>query len=171
MTDLTLSNDLFLSVIEEVERRLFLEGIHRIKKCLDFLSEEEVWQRPNENSNSVGNLVLHLCGNVRQWIIAGLGKVPDVRERQSEFDERGPLPKADLVALLDALEKDVRKVLPQLTPEMLVATHPVQVYEEKGMTILIHAVEHFSYHVGQITYFVKARKDLDVGYYEGIPLE
>ncbi|MCB0843726.1 MAG: DUF1572 family protein [Bacteroidetes bacterium] len=166
-----LTDLLFKQIIGEVEKRLFEEGIPRIKKCLALLNEAEVWIRPNENSNSVGNLVLHLCGNVRQWIIAGLGKHPDVRKRQQEFDENGPLPTAQLISLLDQLEVDVRKVLATVTPQMLVEEHPVQVYHETGTTILIHVVEHFSYHVGQITYFVKARKDLDVGYYEGVPLE
>jgi len=71
------------ALIKEVKRRLFEEGVGRIKKCLEVLNEEQIWYRPNANSNSVGNLVLHLCGNVRQWILTGLGKKEDIRQRLS----------------------------------------------------------------------------------------
>ncbi len=158
-------------LVNEVERRLFEEGIPRIEKCLNELSETEVWQRPNEQSNSVGNLILHLCGNVRQWIIAGLGYEADVRHRQTEFDERGPIPKAQLLDKLKALEADARETLAKVKEEELVQIHKVQAFEETGVSILVHVTEHFSYHVGQITYFVKAIKNMDMAYYAGIDLE
>lgn len=152
-------------LIKETHRRLFEEGIPRIKKCLAELSEEDIWYRPNKNSNSVGNLVLHLCGNVRQWIGNGLGKLPNIRERASEFEEKGPLPTEHLLLRLEEMEQTIRPILKQLSTEDLIRTGPVQIYEETGVAILIHVVEHFSYHVGQITYFTKARKDMDIGYY------
>lgn len=152
-------------LIAETKRRLFEECIPRLKKCLNELTETEIWYRPNDNSNSIGNLVLHLCGNVRQWICAGLGKQPDVRERQKEFDELGPLPTKDLIEKVNLLQRDVEKVLESINPEMLLEVHDVQIYKESGLSILVHVVEHFSYHVGQMTYFVKWRKDMDMGYY------
>jgi len=152
-------------LILETQKRLFEEGIPRIKKCLAELTEAEIWHRPNENSNSVGNLVLHLCGNVRQWIIAGLGKKEDVRTRDAEFEERGPISSETLIQKLEKLEIDVRKTLAKITIEDLVSEHQVQVYQETGVTILVHVTEHFSYHVGQITYFVKWKKDMDTNYY------
>jgi len=158
-------------MIAEVKRRLFKESIPRAKKCLNLLSEEDIWYRPNENSNSVGNLILHLCGNVRQWLISAIGEVEDVRQRQSEFDERGPLPTSELIAKLDQLQADAVKVLDQTKPEILIKPYSVQGYDETGLSILIHIVEHFSGHIGQITYFVKARKDISTGYYEGQNLE
>lgn len=154
-------------LIAEFRRRLFDEGVIRIKKSLRLMREEQIWHRPNDNSNSAGNLVLHLCGNVRQWIVSGLGKADDVRTRQAEFDERGPVPTEKMLADLDAVMADVEKVLDDLRPEDLVADHWVQGYTESGLSILVHVVEHFSYHVGQITYIVKALNDLDVGYYAG----
>ena len=152
-------------LLAETRRRLFGEGIPRIRKCLKELSQEEIWYRPNDNSNSVGNLILHLCGNVRQWIIAGLGGNKDVRQRAAEFDEKGPLSTATLENLLHQLEQDVELVLTKVTAEDLLKTHAVQVYQETGISILVHVVEHFSYHVGQITYYVKWRKDMDTNYY------
>ncbi|MBR9920273.1 MAG: DUF1572 domain-containing protein [Bacteroidetes bacterium] len=150
---------------QETHRRICEEGIVRIKKCLDQLSLTEIWYRPNENSNSVGNLVLHLCGNVRQWAISTLGKQADVRNRKAEFEERGPLAKQQLIMKLDKLEADLLPVLDALQPSDLAAEYRVQGFRESGTAILLHVSEHFSYHLGQITYFVKMKKDIDVNYY------
>ncbi|TAK37452.1 MAG: DUF1572 domain-containing protein [Saprospiraceae bacterium] len=158
-------------LIAEVRRRLFVENIPRLKKCLGELSEEEIWYRPNEHSNSVGNLVLHLCGNVRQWLIAGLGGHPDTRQRQTEFDERGPVPTQKLIALLDQLQKDAEKTLNEISLQQILSPVKVQGFQETGLSLLIHVVEHFSYHAGQVTYFVKWRKDKDMGYYRGQNLD
>jgi uncharacterized damage-inducible protein DinB len=155
------------ALIAETRRRILEESIPRLRKCLTFLTEEETWRRPNPHSNSVGNLVLHLCGNTRQWIGSGLGGHPDLRQRQAEFDERGPLPKERLLEQLDEVEKLVNEVLERVRPEDLLAIHPVQVFEESGLSILVHVIEHWSYHVGQATSFTKALKDLDMGYYAG----
>jgi len=154
-------------LVAEVRRRLFVENIPRLKKCLGELSEEEIWYRPNEHSNSVGNLVLHLCGNVRQWLIAGLGGYPDTRQRQTEFDERGPVPTQKLIALLDQLQEDAEQTLNEISLQQILSPVKVQGFQETGLSLLIHVVEHFSYHAGQVTYFVKWRKDKDMGYYSG----
>jgi uncharacterized damage-inducible protein DinB len=157
-------------LVAEVGRRLMGEGVPRIKKCLAELTEAEIWLRPNEHSNSVGNLVLHLCGNVRQWVLAGLGGQPDTRIRQQEFDEKGPLPTEELIRRLDEVMAGVEKVLDNLTPDEVLAPVAVQGFEETGVSVLVHVTEHFSYHVGQITYFVKWRKNRDTGYYSGLDL-
>ena len=158
-------------ILTETRRRLLGECIPRIRKCLTQLSNEDIWYRPNENSNSVGNLILHLNGNVRQWLIATMGNQPDRRERQKEFDERGPLPRLYLEEILNNLEADASEVIGQLDSASLTRTYNVQGFEETGVGILIHVVEHFSYHVGQITWFTKAQKDLDMGYYAGKDLD
>ena len=154
-------------LIQDVKRRIIQESVPRIKKCLDQLTEEEIWYRPNENVMSVGNLVLHLCGNVRQWILSGLGGYPDHRQRDEEFEEKGPLPTSTLVQSLDELTITLEQVLNQITPETLVAPRIVQGFEETGISILVHVTEHFSYHTGQITYYVKTRKNIDLQYYGG----
>ena len=153
--------------IEEIRRRLFTECFPRLEQCLHILTEKEIWYRPNANSNSVGNISLHLCGNIRQWIIAGLGGHPDIRERQKEFDEQGPIPVEKLLNLLAILKQDVEVVLNNISPKDLIEKRDVQIYQESGLSILVHVVEHFSYHVGQVTYIVKMLKDVDTGYYAG----
>ena len=155
-------------LLKEVRRRLMDEGVPRIKQCLTELSPHEIWLRPNENSNSVGNLVLHLCGNVRQWIVSGLGGLPDTRDRASEFNENGPLSSQELEALLESVMAEVNNVLDSLNTDQITQPIIVQGFEETGLSVLVHVVEHFSYHVGQITYFVKWKKDIDTAYYEGL---
>ena len=164
----SLFRDLLLA---EVKRRLFDESMPRLKKCLAELGEEEVWQRPNEHSNSVGNLVLHLNGNIRQWILSGLAGQPDTRKRQEEFDEQGPIPKTELLESLEKTMALAAAALDDIPPENLLEYRDVQTFRESGLSILIHVVEHFSYHVGQITFIVKAGKNIDMGYYENIDLE
>jgi uncharacterized damage-inducible protein DinB len=165
------STNLSAAFILEVRRRLFEESWPRLKRCLDLLEEEEIWLRPNENSNSVGNLVLHLCGNARQWIVAGIGGTPDHRRRSEEFSTRGSISKAQLHALLDTLQLEVMQVLDAIHEEDLLKIYSIQGFRENGISVLVHVVEHFSYHVGQVSYFVKARKNLDLGYYAGLNLE
>jgi uncharacterized damage-inducible protein DinB len=158
-------------LVAEVRRRLFDESVPRVKKCLAELSDSEIWYRPNEHSNSVGNLVLHLCGNMRQWVISGLGGAPDLRKRQAEFDERGPIPTPELLRRLDEVMSGVAQVLDHLTYEQIIQPVVVQGFNETGLSILLHVVEHFSYHTGQITYFTKWKKDVDTGFYAGVQLE
>ena len=163
--------DLANSIVAECERRLLTESIPRLKKCLDLLNEGQVWHSPNPNTNSVGNLVLHLCGNARQWLLSGLGGIEDTRQRQREFDEQGPIAKAVLHQHIDELVRDIGEFLPRISEADLLATHAVQGFKESGVAILIHVTEHFSYHVGQATYIVKLLQDIDTGYYAGQDLD
>ncbi|MEZ4828954.1 MAG: DinB family protein [Bacteroidia bacterium] len=160
--------DLFL---QEIKRRLLDECIPRARKCLQLLSDDDIWFRPNENSNSMGNLVLHLNGNVRQWLMSTLGGQSDRRERQAEFDAVGGYSKAELLTCLDDLERDIRPVLDNITESDLARVWHVQGFEETGIAILVHITEHFSYHAGQMTWFVKAHKNVDTGYYAGQNLD
>jgi uncharacterized damage-inducible protein DinB len=127
----------------------------RIISCLEQLSPEQIWWRPNEASNSVGNLVLHLTGNVRQWIISGLGGAPDVRQRDQEFSERGAVSRRVLVSRLRKTVKEACGVLGKLSPEDLARVHTIQKYHVTGMEAAFHVAEHFSHHAGQIILLTK----------------
>lgn len=155
------------ALIAECSRRLFDESVPLIHKCLGLLTEDEIWYRPNAETVSIGNLVLHLCGNVRQWICTGLGRQEDVREREKEFAEPGPIPKDELLRRLDTTMRDAKVVIDALDPSTLLEKRSVQIYQESGLSILIHVVEHFTYHTGQITYYTKSLKAVDTGYYAG----
>jgi uncharacterized damage-inducible protein DinB len=159
-------------LVDQVKLRLFEEGIPRIKKCLAALNKEQIWHRPNENLVSVGNLTLHLCGNVRQWLIAGIGNRPDIRKREKEFNEKGPLEIEFLFQQLDDLQKDCEKVLSEIQIENLLEEKVIQgVFHETGVSILVHVMEHFSYHVGQITWYTKLTLNKDLQYYSHMDLE
>lgn len=166
-----MQGELLFQIKKECKRRLIDESIPRIIQCLEKLSDVEIWFRPNSNTVSVGNLVLHLCGNVRQWIFSGIFDLPDTRERQLEFDTVGPLDGNFLLDKLTLLSKDLDTGLDQLTYEQLTKMKTVQGFDESVMGILIHVVEHFSYHTGQIVYFTKSRKDIDMGFYAGKDLD
>lgn len=166
-----LADELKDALVHEVLIRLYDESLPRILTCLDQLEEAQVWWRPNESSNSVGNLVLHLSGNVRQWIYSGLGGFNDSRRRQTEFDERGPISKKELIHLLTTTMEMVRPVFNNLPVEVLLQRRPVQTFTESGLTILVHVTEHFSYHTGQIAFITKMLKDKSLEFYESITLE
>ncbi len=153
--------------IAEIKRRLLGECQERTLMCLDLLTEQEIWYRPNEHSNSVGNLILHLCGNVSQWLFSTLGGEKDIRQRQEEFEHDSVIPTGELKKRVVHLFERASEVIEGVTPGDLMQSYRVQGFDESGVAILIHITEHFSYHVGQITYYVKSIKDIDVGYYEG----
>jgi uncharacterized damage-inducible protein DinB len=136
---------------------LVKQNLPRIVKCLQQLSEEEIWWRPNPASNSVGNLVLHLCGNVRQWIISGLGGEEDRRERDREFAEQGPIPREVLVTRLRGTVREACRVLARLSDESLARKYKIQGYRVSGLEATFHVAEHFGYHTGQIIYITKLK--------------
>jgi uncharacterized damage-inducible protein DinB len=133
--------------------------------CLHDMSEEDIWWRPNERSNSVGNLILHLCGNLRQWILHSIGGIPFDRNRDAEFDERRPKPKQELIAGLEETIKEVDRVLTSLPPDSLLDRFSVQSWSTTRLQAVYHVVEHFSYHLGQILYIYKLRTGRDPGFY------
>lgn len=157
-------------LVAEACKRICDESIPRIRKCLGELSEEQIWHRPNPSLVSVGNLVLHLHGNARQWILHTLCGKNYSRDRNLEFEEQGPLPTQHLITLLDRLDADLRAHLGDITPEILEREHEVQVFRESGTGVLVHAIEHFSYHTGQIARETKRFTSKDLGFYGGLTL-
>jgi uncharacterized damage-inducible protein DinB len=142
--------------------RLEERFLPRIIECLAQLSEEDIWWRPNAASNSVGNLLLHLCGNMRQWIISGLGGAADIRERDREFAERGPIGRD---ALRDELQRTIKEscaVLARLKPGDLTRRYRIQQYDVTGYQAAAQVEEHVAYHLGQIIYVTKLKRGKDL---------
>ncbi len=152
----------------QAARHLRDDLLPRILRGLETLSEEEIWWRPNPSSNSAGNLILHLCGNVRQWIVAGVGEAQDVRERDLEFSERGPVPRETLVNRLTATVAEAAAIIEALDDDQLVQKRRIQIYDVTVLQAVFHVVEHFSYHTGQILYIAKLLKDRDLGFYSDL---
>ncbi len=137
----------------------------RIATCLDTLTEDQVWFRGASNSNSVGNLVLHLCGNVRQWIGYGVGHLPDIRTRDQEFAARGGMSIPELQGRLAAVITEAAAIIRALTPEQLTLAASIQGYDLTVFEAVIHVIEHFSGHTGQIIFAAKAMTEKDFGFY------
>jgi uncharacterized damage-inducible protein DinB len=159
--------------VDEALDRLFLDYstkklrqlTGRIETCLGKLNPDQIWARRSEQENAVGNLVLHLCGNVRQWIIASIGGAPDQRERDAEFAARGGVPAAELADRLRASVEEAAGVIERLTATRLAARIVVQDYDASVLEAIYHVVEHFSMHAGQIIFATKMMTSEDLGFY------
>src|SRR5579885_2688293 len=118
----------------------------RIEACLGRLTDDQIWARGSENENAIGNLALHLAGNVRQWIIAHLGGAPDERKRDEEFAARGGRTAQDLLAHLKATVEEAAGVIASLDTARLTREYTIQKYRVSGLTAVYHVVEHFAQH-------------------------
>ncbi|HXI40000.1 MAG TPA: DUF1572 family protein [Bryobacteraceae bacterium] len=138
----------------------------RIRDCLAKLSTDEIWARGHENENAIGNLVLHLNGNVRQWIISGVGGAPDSRVRDAEFAARGGVEIAELRDRLDATVREAIAVIGKVTPQRITERLTIQKYEVTVLEAIYHVVEHFGQHTGQIIFVTKMLTGEDLGFYK-----
>ena len=137
----------------------------RVDTCLERLSEDQIWARGKENENAVGNLVLHLCGNVRQWIVCNIGGQPDRRDRDSEFLARTGVSTQELRDRLRATVKEALQVIGSVPPERLSERLTIQGYEGSVLEAIYHVVEHFSMHAGQLFFITKMLTSDDLGFY------
>jgi hypothetical protein len=137
----------------------------RLRACVESLTDDQVWWRPNEASNSIGNLILHLNGNVQQWLVASFDRLPDTRDRPAEFAERRLVPAADLLKPLESTLRRASDVLSRLTEAELRATYHIQGYTVSGLHAVYQVVEHFGIHYGQIVYITKLISGKDLGFY------
>jgi uncharacterized damage-inducible protein DinB len=137
----------------------------RLQRCVDSLTDEQVWWRPNDATNSIGNLLLHLNGNVRQWLLTPFAGAVDQRDRPSEFKQRERLPRTALLGALGETIGEAGLVLKSLSATDLLRTMNVQGYTTTGFETVYHVVEHFSYHYGQIVFITKQLRAEDVGFY------
>lgn len=137
----------------------------RISACLDKLSPDQVWQRGSDSENAVGNLVLHLAGNVRQWIGTGVGGQTDIRARDAEFAARGDIQPPELKRRIETAVAESCAVIRGLTAERLAETITVQGYNVTVLEAVYHVVEHFAGHAGQILFATKLFTSQDLGFY------
>jgi uncharacterized damage-inducible protein DinB len=162
---------------EEFIKEFVDQSIHRISEnttkittCLDELEEADVWKRPNEHSNSVGNILLHLCGNIRQYAISSLGNVEDIRERDKEFSAGGGYSKSELLKKLITTVEEAKNNIQNISGNELRRKRQVQGFYYSGIGIIVHVTEHYSYHTGQIIFWTKLLKNKDLGLYAGVNL-
>jgi uncharacterized damage-inducible protein DinB len=147
--------DLAARFVERSQYYLGVEYPAKLRAALAAIPADRLWWRPHPSANSAGNLVLHLAGNVRQWVVSGIGGAPDVRERDAEFAATGGWDHARLLAHLDAACADAVAVIDALDAETLAASRTIQGRETTVFVALYHVVEHFSGHVGQVILIAK----------------
>ena len=151
--------------IECCRSKLTGEYVPKIRGALAVISDDDCWWRGHETDNSIGNLVLHLSGNIRQWIYHTLGGHEYARDRDREFSERNRIPKAELIAHLEQAVMDADEVLKDFPTEKLHRQYHIQIYNVTGFEAILHVTEHFSYHTGQIIYIAKLRSGKDLKFY------
>lgn len=142
------------------------ENTSKIEKCLMDIKDGEIWERPNESSNSFGNIILHLCGNITQYIISSLGNTEDKRKRDEEFNVTGGYTKMELSEKLSNVVSQAKNIIRDLDIDDLLRVRSVQGFKLTGMGIILHVVEHYSYHTGQIAFWVKLLRNKDLGFYK-----
>jgi hypothetical protein len=155
-------SDIFLAFSRQ---KLLEQYWPRLRGCVEPLSDEQVWWRPSEAANSIGNLILHLNGNVRQWLVASFNRLEDDRDRPAEFGERAHISVLNLLDLLNGTMQQASEVLARLTREDLVASYEIQGYHVRGLDAVYQVVEHFGMHYGQILYIAKTLSGADLGFY------
>ena len=151
--------------IDHSRNYLLGEYLPKIRRAVESMDPDDIWWRPNPASNSIGNLILHLAGNVRQWVVAGIGGAPDTREREAEFLAREGWTGAQLLHHLSEALGEVDAVLAGLSESELQEERVIQGFSVTVLGALYHVVEHFSTHTGQILYLAKLRTGTDLGFY------
>lgn len=157
---------------EFVEQSIYRieENTGRIIKCFGEIEEKEIWEFPNDHSNSIGNLILHLCGNIRQYAISALGEIEDTRERNKEFSTKTGPAKAELLNELTNTVAEAISIIENIDENRLTKVYSVQGFNLSGIGIIIHVTEHYSYHTGQIAFWIKQIKNKDLGFYADVDL-
>ena len=130
-------------------------ALARIKHCLTQLNDEQVWRRSQPHLNSIGKLILHLCGNLRQWIVAGIGGASDVRNRPAEFAERGPISKEELLGRLETAVEEAKRVLASVSARQLAQVRRIQGFEVNGSAAIFDSVPHFRGHTQEIVHITR----------------
>jgi uncharacterized damage-inducible protein DinB len=164
--DASHDNEVSQAFVRHARHLLKSEYLPKIESCLNILSEEQVWWRANPESNSIGNLCLHLAGNARQWIVSGLGGENDLRARQHEFDERAMIPRSELLSMLRQTLQDVDAVLAGFDPVRCLEERDIQGTRVTALAAIFHVTEHFSMHTGQIILLTKMLAQRDLGFYD-----
>jgi len=136
-------------------RHTLSEGMRKIEHCVNQLSDDQIWWRPKPDMNSIANLMLHLSGNLRQWIIAGIGGETDIRNRPKEFADRSNRPKSEILGILAKVVSEADKTLGRLTPDQLLSRRRIQGYGATVLSAITDTIPHFRGHVQEIIHMTR----------------
>ena len=153
-------------VAEQFRLRLLGEQLPRITKCVELLGDGRVWQRPSPNTNSAGNLLLHLAGNTTQWIVVPFGNGDDRRDRAAEFAATGGVPARELIAHLAGVWTRACDLVDGVSVADALRVRTIQRHEVSGLAAILHVLEHCSGHAGQIYAWTKQVTGQDLRFYD-----
>jgi hypothetical protein len=156
------TNEFDKAYIEWCRLRLIQQYWPRVERCVMELTDEEVWWRQHESNNSVGNLILHLTGNLRQFILSGVGGAKDTRDKELEFSERQRIPKKELILGLKQALFAADETLARLDVARLLESTTVQNRDRRIFEVIAVVVDHFALHCGQIIYITKLKTGKDL---------
>jgi hypothetical protein len=128
----------------------------QVRAAVEKLTDEQIWMRPNESSNAIGNILLHLAGSLNYYLNRNLGALDFTRDRAAEFAERRNLPKAELLALFDEMVANAERTFDALTPERLGQPSPEPKMHELIVEDLINVASHLAFHAGQVVWIAKS---------------
>ena len=163
---ITSETDVAQTFIQRARQHLTDDYLPKIERCLERLTDEQIWWRSSQESNSIGDLILHLSGNARQWIVCGLGGETDKRQRQTEFDERRTIPRDELSSLLRKTVGEVDDTLASFDPHKLLTEYSIQGTTSTALAAIFHVTEHFSMHTGQIVLLTKLLAQVNLNFYD-----
>lgn len=146
------------------------ENTAKIGDCLALISEAECWYQPNASTLSIGTTLVHLTGNITQYILSSLGHQPDRRVRDQEFATRGGLSKAEVWGACQATVREASAIIGNLPEVEALRVRGVQAFQLSGTGIVLHVVEHYSYHTGQIVYITKLLRNRNLDFYGSVDL-
>ena len=146
------------------------EGQRMILLAFNNIDEQQLWLYPQKNGLALGNQIVHICGNMRQYIISSLGCQYDLRKRDLEFSIQGGMSKKELLEHLERTIHQAVEVIQKTEAKEYTTYRKVQGFTLSGLGVVLHAVEHFSYHVGQIAFWVKQLTNQDLGFYKNVDL-
>jgi len=146
--------------------RKLRQDMDQITRCTRLLSDQEAWSRSNEHCNSIANLLLHLAGNIRQWIVSGIGGEPFDRDRPAEFAARDVRPVGPILAELERVVTRAMETIAAMDAAAVARTYAIQRYSVTGLQAVFHVAEHISFHTGQIVHMTKVLKNVDLSLYD-----
>ena len=138
-------------------RNSLAEGMRKVEHCVRQLNEEQVWLRPRPEMNSVANLILHLAGNVRQWIVSGVGGSGDIRNRPEEFADRSELPKANILSMLRSTVREADGVIEKLDVQKLTEPRRIQGFDTTVLEATFDSIAHFRGHVQEMIHMTRVQ--------------
>jgi hypothetical protein len=131
------------------------EGLRKIEHCVHQINEEQVWWRPRPGMNSIANLMLHLAGNLRQWIVSGVGGARDIRNRPEEFIDRPELPKNNIVSMLRSAVREADGLMEKLPSEKLLEPRRIQGFDTTALAAIFDSIAHFRGHSQEIIHMTR----------------